>query len=247
MATLFISDLHLDAKHPKLTELFLIFLKTHARSADALYILGDLFEIWLGDDIPSSFAITIQQALYEYTASTNISTYFLAGNRDFLVGHTFAKQAGITLLPDPTVINLYGNQVLIKHGDDLCTQDRRHQYFRRLSRNTLINKMFLALPYSLREKMGTKIRVASQKRSPTLSQEIMDVTPHLVPQIMCQHRVYQFIHGHTHQPAIIYFPLNNRLANRIVLSDWGDYGNFLSVESDGSQRLVYFDQAGKPL
>jgi UDP-2,3-diacylglucosamine hydrolase len=247
MATLFISDLHLDASHPQLTNLFLIFLKTHAKSADALYILGDLFEIWLGDDEPSEFAVIIQQALHEHITTNQIPTYFLPGNRDFLVGKTFAQQTGIVLLSDPTIINLYGEPVLIKHGDDLCTQDSRHQYFRRISRNFLVKKAFLTLPCSIREKMGAKIRLASQKRSPTLIPEKMDVTPEVIPKLMQQHQVYQFIHGHTHQPAIIYFPLHDRLANRIVLSDWGNNGNFLKVEPDGSKRLIYFDHTGKPL
>lgn len=247
MATLFISDLHLDVAHPQLTDLFLIFLKTHAKNADALYILGDLFEIWLGDDEPSEFAITIQQALFEYITTNHIPTYFLPGNRDFLIGKTFAQQTGVILLSDPTIINLYGEFVLIKHGDDLCTQDRQHQYFRRITRNSLINKVFLSLPYSIRGKIGAKIRLTSQNRSPTLTQEKMDVATAVIPKLMQQHQVYHFIHGHTHQPAIVYFPLNNRMANRIVLSDWGNYGNFLKVESNSSKRLVYFDQTGKPL
>lgn len=239
MTTLFISDLHLDCKHPELAHLFEIFLQQHARGIDALYILGDFFEIWFGDDIQNDFQKQIIQRLKTYTDS-GIPTYFMVGNRDFLIGQQFANESGCILLADPSIIDLYGTATLLKHGDDLCSLDVKHQWYRRLTRNKLIQKLFLTLPRKTREDIGNGIREKSMQRVRQLDYNLLDATQEQIQAEFTKHKVTQFIHGHTHRPTIEYFQSQDKSVCRMVLSDWGKLGNYLLCEPNGTKRLVYF-------
>lgn len=237
MATLFISDLHLHSSRPKTTECFFNFLKNEAPKAEALYILGDFFEVWAGDDKFNEHDTSVIQALASFSKK-GIPTYFMHGNRDFLIGEHFAKQANCTLIPDPTVIDLYGKRVLLMHGDSLCTLDVSHQRFRRFSRNPIIRWLFLRFPRSLRAKVAGEIRAAS-KRSKTTSvskpkwdDKRYDVTQEAVEKALKKHKSFYLIHGHTHKPSIHNFNLNNTPAKRIVLGEWGGKGNMLVFEQD---------------
>lgn len=234
MTTLFISDLHLDEKEPQITELFLQFLKTQASKADALYILGDLFEVWIGDDEQSALQQTIQHALFELTRQ--VPVYFIHGNRDFLLGKQFAQAAGMTLLPEQTIIDLYGKKALIMHGDTLCTRDINYQNFRRKIRQPWIQKLFLCLPLSLRKKIASKLRQGSQQHTMHTQADIMDVTPEEVVSVMQNHQVDLLIHGHTHRANIH----QEKASTRIVLDAWHTHGNVLIYNKDHSFNLFNF-------
>lgn len=234
--TLFISDIHLEPSEAETSRLFLNFLSNQAIHADALYILGDLFEVWIGDDDTNSFIETIKKSLKNLTAN-KIPVYFIAGNRDFLLGSHFAKETGCQLLKDPTRIDLYGVPTLLMHGDSLCTADIRHQRFRRFSQNNFIKKLFLTTPLALRKKIANKIRNASKKRIGNMSAASMDVTSTAVKKIMEQYQVTKLIHGHTHQPKIHSLILNNTDGTRIVLGAWHEKGSVLICSSNGDTKL----------
>ncbi|MGE3920461.1 MAG: UDP-2,3-diacylglucosamine diphosphatase [Gammaproteobacteria bacterium] len=243
MPTLFISDLHLDQNNPHLTELFRVFLSEHARAIDALYIIGDLFQVWLGDDIADEYQRLMIKLIQDYTRS-GIPTYFMPGNRDFLIGQQFSHQTGCHLLTDPSLIDLYGQLTFVTHGDRLCTRDRAHQVFRLLSQNTLAKKIFLSLPAKYRQFLAGNIRKRSIKRKKDLAMEIMDITPEIIPIILDKFHVLNMIHGHTHRPAMEFFNHHEQEASRIVLSDWREKGNYLLCQANGVKELVYFDLSG---
>ncbi|MEE7566893.1 UDP-2,3-diacylglucosamine diphosphatase, partial [Xanthomonas sp. Kuri4-3] len=163
MTTLFISDLHLDPARPAITELFLRFLQDEARTAKALYILGDLFEAWIGDDTPSAAADAVAAALHAL-ADAGVPVYFMPGNRDFLVGADYARRAGFRILPDPCVIDLYGRPTLLMHGDLLCTDDTAYQAFRAQTRDPAFQAQFLSQPLAARVAFAQQARAASQTR-----------------------------------------------------------------------------------
>lgn len=230
MATLFISDLHLDDRRPETTALFLQFLRDEAESAEALYILGDLFEFWLGDDAPSKCAVKIASALSSLNKK-GVPCYFITGNRDFLLKNDYAKQAGMALLPDEYVVDLYGEQVLLMHGDSLCTDDIPYQQFRALVRNPAWQLDFLAKSPQERLQIALQARDASTDHKDNVDMEIMDVNPGEVIAAFERHGVHRMIHGHTHRPATHNLTAGGHPAQRIVLGDWYTQGSVLRVQA----------------
>ena len=234
MTTLFVSDLHLDPERPAITELFGRFLDGEARDADALYILGDLFEAWVGDDDPSE-AGSFVAARLKALADAGVPTYFIRGNRDFLLGDAYAKRAGMTILPDPAVILLQGEPTLILHGDLLCSDDTAYQQFRTQTRDPRWQAQFLAQPLAARLAFAAQARAASKARYGELqasgqSETITDVSPATVREWFARYGVRRMIHGHTHRPAI---HDEGGGATRIVLGDWYEQGSVLRASEDG--------------
>jgi UDP-2,3-diacylglucosamine hydrolase len=227
VTVLFISDLHLDEARSQIIEEFERFLRDDARSAQALYILGDLFESWIGDDDDSVLATSIAQALHE-TARSGVSIYFMHGNRDFLLGADYARRAGMTLLADPQVIDLDGERTLIMHGDTLCTDDVEYQKFRTLVRDPRWQAQFLAKPLAERRAFAAQARGESRKHTAMAKSEIMDVNAAAVISTMRAHGVRRLIHGHTHRPATHCFDLDGQAAERIVLGDWYEQSSVLT-------------------
>jgi len=239
MTTLFISDLHLDASRPAITELFLAFLRSEALEADALYILGDLFEAWIGDDTPSPAADAVAAALKE-VSDAGVPVYFIRGNRDFLLGEQYAARAGMRILPDPSVIDLYGTPVLLQHGDLLCTDDLPYQQFRAQTRDPAFQAQFLAQPLAARIAFAQKARDASQSRQSEMKQgdraqfeTVTDVAPAEVDATFIRFGVDTMIHGHTHRPAVHSLMAGGQARTRIVLGDWYEQGSVLRVTPDG--------------
>lgn len=231
--TYFISDLHLSADRPDITACFIRFLQNEAPGASALYILGDLFEAWIGDDDINPFTNQIANALREL-ANTGTPIWFIHGNRDFLLGKRYAKRSGMTLLPENHVIDLYGTPTLIMHGDELCTMDVAYQQFRRKARGWWWPRMIKMLPLSVRRRIAEKGRQTSATNKSQLNQTIMDVTPDEVLQVMAAANVTQLIHGHTHRPAVHNLTIQQQnqqkqSAQRIVLGDWYTQGSVLKV------------------
>ena len=225
--TLFISDLHLDESRPQIVELFKQFLRGEARRADALYILGDLFESWIGDDDDGALAGEVAADLAA-VRDAGVAAFFMHGNRDFLLGADYAARAGITLLHDPTVIELDGERTLLMHGDTLCTDDAAYQDFRAVVRNPDWQKQFGARPLAERRAFAAQARAESLKHTANSSAEIMDVNQAAVVAIMREHGVRRLIHGHTHRPATHEFELDGHSAERIVLGDWYEQGSVLT-------------------
>lgn len=232
MTVLFISDLHLSPSHPEITHCFLRFLKEDALNASALYVLGDLFEAWIGDDDDTPLHSDVANAFRALTDS-GVPVYFIHGNRDFLIGKRFANAAGITLLPEQQVIDLFGEPTLIMHGDTLCIQDEAYQNYRKKVHNPLIQWLFFRLPLSLRRRVGEKLRAGSAKSNQAKSQDIMDVDQDEVIRVMQTQQVSRLIHGHTHRPDIHSLRVNGKPAQRIVLGDWYSQGSVLTCTEAG--------------
>ncbi len=232
MFTYFISDLHLSGERPDIIKLFRDFLHDQATQAEALYILGDLFEVWIGDDaVPSDMEPVIAD-LSALTAS-GVPVFVMAGNRDFLMGKKFEKSSGCTLLNDPTTINLYGTSTLLMHGDTLCTDDVDYQQFRSQVRDPAWQSDFLDKPAEERLAISKHARQESIKRTSEKSEVIMDVNPQAVEKMFRQHRILQIIHGHTHRPAVHELVIDNKTVKRIVLGDWYSQTSLLKVDADG--------------
>lgn len=225
MATLFISDLHLDASRPQIVETFERFVHDEAAKTCALYILGDLFESWIGDDDDDAVATRVADALA--TLRGRVPVYFMHGNRDFLVGEQFAQRAGMTLLDDPTIIDLGGERTLLMHGDTLCTDDADYQRFRSVVREPAWQAQFLAKPLPERRAFAAQARGESRKQTAMKAAEIMDVNAEAVRAAMRAHGVRRLIHGHTHRPATHRFELDGAPAERIVLGDWYEQSSCL--------------------
>lgn len=234
--TLFISDLHLDPNEPKVTDAFCRFLTHQASEADALYILGDFFEAWVGDDDLTEYHQHIIHTLRQFTRQ-NIPVYFMHGNRDFLIGKKFVKMTGVQLIPDPTLIQLYGKPILLLHGDSLCILDSKHQKSRRIMHNKLCQKAVLLLPLSYRRKVGRRIRERSYQRNQNIADNIMDVADIEVTRVMTANKTQLMIHGHTHRPAIHELTIANQPAQRIVLGAWHQGGTILKYKSNGEHQL----------
>lgn len=232
MKTYFISDLHLCPQRPDMTAALLTFLNDDACAADALYILGDLFEFWIGDDEQNPLQQQIEQALFRLSQQ-HVAIYFIHGNRDFLLGQAFAKRAGITLLSDPCVINLYGQRVLLSHGDQFCTLDESYQRFRRFTSLKWLQKLFLTLPLKWRLRVANAMRQQSQQGNRQKSQQLMDVTAEAVQRALQSHDCQVLIHGHTHRPGVHPFEHNQKNCQRIVLGDWFEQGSFLIASANG--------------
>ncbi|THG81662.1 UDP-2,3-diacylglucosamine diphosphatase [Pseudomonas sp. A-1] len=232
MSVLFIADLHLEAERPDIVRAFLHFLDTRAAQAEALYILGDFFEVWVGDDGMDDFQRSIASALRRLSdAGTRI--YLMHGNRDFLIGRHFCREAGCTLLREGSVVELYGEPVLLLHGDSLCTRDESYQRLRKRLRNPLSLWLLRNLPLATRHKLARKLRDASRMRTREKAADIIDVTPEVVPQVMAERRVRTLIHGHTHRPAVHRLLVDGHNAQRIVLGDWDRQGWALEVDAQG--------------
>ena len=235
MHTLFISDLHLDDRRPETTALLQKFLVDEAVDADALYILGDLFEFWLGDDVPSNSALEVADALSRLTAS-GVPCYFMHGNRDFLLQEAYAKLAGMELLPEEYVVDLYGERILLMHGDSLCTDDLAYQQLRKLVRNPAWQQDTLSKTPQERLQMALQLRDASAEHKGHEAMSIMDVNQAAVDSAFERHDVLRMIHGHTHRPATHDLLVRGQSARRIVLGDWYTQGSVLKVKP-GSYEL----------
>lgn len=245
MFTLFISDLHLSEHTDQLTEWFLKLLATYAKQADALYILGDLFEVWIGDDEQTAYNNGISRALKELSLTTPI--YFIAGNRDFMLGEDYAKRAGLTLLADPTVINLYQRPTLLTHGDFLCSQDKHHIAFRRFTQKSWVQKALLSLPLAWRYKLAKGLREKSKLRTQRLDASYMDIDQQALIEMMRCYKVSQLLHGHTHRPSIAEFCLDGQRVRHAVLSDWDERGHVLIYHHDHRLRLCTLDKVTSSL
>ena len=237
MATLFISDLHLDPSRPHITRLFRAFVNGEARTAEALYILGDLFEAWVGDDDPSDTGEFVAAHLAALSGR-GVPVYFMHGNRDFLLGADYARRAGMQLLADPTVIDLHGRRALLMHGDTLCTGDLAYQQFRMQTRDPAWQARFLSQPLGARLAFAQQARAASQARQGDLRdagtmETITDVAPGAVHDAFLGHGVDLLIHGHTHRPAVHALDVDGRACTRIVLGDWYEQGSVLRADRDG--------------
>jgi UDP-2,3-diacylglucosamine hydrolase len=241
---LLISDLHLEEQRPDITQAFLDLLTGRARTAKALYILGDFFEAWIGDDAMSPFQRSICQALRDLSDS-GTEIFLMHGNRDFMLGQAFCKAAGCTLLNDPSVIPMNGEPVLLMHGDSLCTRDEAYMRLRRYLRHPLTLWILRHLPLRTRHKLARKLRSESRAQTRMKANDIVDVTPEEVPRIMSQYGVRTLIHGHTHRPAIHKLQVNDQTAQRIVLGDWDLQGWALQVDEQGF-NLAAFDFVPHP-
>jgi UDP-2,3-diacylglucosamine hydrolase len=236
---LLISDLHLEEERPDITRAFLDLLGGRARSAQALYILGDFFEVWIGDDAMTPYQRSICQALRELSDS-GTQVFLMHGNRDFMLGKAFCKAAGATLLKDPSVVDFYGEPVLLMHGDSLCTRDEAYMRMRRYLRNPVSLWILRHLPLRTRHKLARKLRNESRAQTRMKANDIVDVTPDEVPRIMQEFKVRTLVHGHTHRPAIHKLQIGDQAAKRIVLGDWDRQGWALQVDEQGFQ-LAAFD------
>lgn len=232
MTTLFISDLHLDDRRPQSTAWLMEFLQTEAVDADALYILGDLFEFWLGDDVPTPCGQQVAEALSRLD-DLGVPVFFQHGNRDFLIRQTYANQAGMTLLPEELVVDLYGEEVLVMHGDSMCTDDVPYQQFRSLVRDRDWQDDFLSKTPPERLQIAMQARDASAEHKGNVSMDIMDVNQKQVIAALSRHEVTKMIHGHTHRPAIHKLNLGGVAGQRIVLGDWYAKPSVLRVSPQG--------------
>ncbi|MDH3614355.1 MAG: UDP-2,3-diacylglucosamine diphosphatase [Gammaproteobacteria bacterium] len=232
MTTLFISDLHLEADRPDIGEQFLKFLKTDASEADDLYILGDLFEAWVGDDDPNTHYFTIKRALRKLVDG-GIPVYFMHGNRDFMIGGGFANETGVKILKDPCKVSMYGQKVLLSHGDKLCTDDVQYQKIRKMTRDPEWQATMRAKPLKDRLRMAAEARRQSLEQTLNLSMNIMDVNQKAVAEVIRKNNVDVLLHGHTHRPGVHTVDLGNRKAKRIVLGDWYTQGSVVRWDSRG--------------
>ena len=224
--TLFISDLHLDSARPAIIAALAAFLK-NSTDADALYILGDLFEVWVGDDDDSPLAGEVTTLLREFTA-TGTPLYLMEGNRDFLLGQAFCDAVGAKLIQDPSVIDLYGTPTLLMHGDSLCTGDPEYMAFRATARSPAWQAELMAQSLAERRALATHLRSVSKEASSNKAEDIMDVTPSEVDRVMAEAGVTRLIHGHTHRPA----RHSVSAGERIVLGDWHDQGWVIEARPD---------------
>jgi UDP-2,3-diacylglucosamine hydrolase len=234
--TYFIADLHLSESRPDISACFLRFLERDAIEAEKLYILGDLFEAWVGDDDDSPFLKTIADALTKLS-QTGTKIYYIHGNRDFLIGKRYAKKANMKLLPEVDTINLYGQHVVIMHGDTLCTRDVDYQVFRKKSRSWWWQAAIKSLPLFVRKKIAANYRKKSASATSVKSQEIMDVTESEVIECLQKYQSQLLIHGHTHRPAVHQVSANGKSAQRIVLGDWYEQGAWLKVSKNSIELL----------
>ncbi|CDL83199.1 UDP-2,3-diacylglucosamine diphosphatase [Xenorhabdus szentirmaii] len=238
MSTLLIADLHLSEQEPAITAGFLRFLREEAIHAERLYILGDFFNYWIGDDDPNPFHTKIAKALYELKQK-GIPCYFIHGNRDFLLGSRFAKESGLILLPQETVLELYDKRILILHGDTLCTDDIGYQQYRKRVHTPWIQRLFLLLPLFIRLKIAAKMRAGSQSANSKKSEEIMDVNQQAVVECFKKYQVDWIIHGHTHRPAIHDMNVDDKTVYRGVLGAWHEQGSMFKVTKT-SVELISF-------
>ncbi len=237
MAVVFASDVHLEPGRADISERFFRFLELQAGQADALYLLGDLFEAWVGDDDDDDFAKMVPRKL-RALSNSGVAVYFMHGNRDFLVGERFAKDSGCQLLADPTRLELYGETLLLSHGDSLCTDDLGYQAFREEVRDPQWQKRFLAQPLAQRREFARHARDASAQYQQRQPPEIGDVNQRAVEALMTEQRVTVLLHGHTHRPAVHDFTLPDGVAaRRIVLGAWYEQGSMVRWDENGIELM----------
>ncbi len=236
MTRLFASDLHLDPAREEITRQFTDFLAGPAREAQALYLLGDLFEAWLGDDAPDPVGAAVADALAALSAA-GVAVFVMQGNRDFLLGEAFCRRAGARFLPDPVVLTLGAQRVLVTHGDALCTGDASYQRLRSLMRDPAVQRAFLSLPLERRRVIAAEARAGSRAHLAQADEYITDVSQEAVEQVMRRAGVSLLLHGHTHRPGVHHFALDGRECTRIVLGDWHREGSVLRWDEDGYELL----------
>ncbi|WP_025733914.1 UDP-2,3-diacylglucosamine diphosphatase [Carnimonas nigrificans] len=219
MTTLFIADLHLSPSHPDLTQAFYDYLEYRAAEAATLYIIGDLFDYWIGDDAMGDFEHEVAAKIAAY-ADTGKDVYFIHGNRDFLIGEAFANEAHLTLLDDPSLIMLGDVPVLLAHGDAMCTDDEQYMEFRAMMRNPQWQQQALEMPIEARQAIAEQFRADSSDANANKPQNIMDVNQQAVAELMGEYQVRTLIHGHTHRPEVHDFDVNGELMRRYVVGDW---------------------------
>ncbi len=241
--TRFVADLHLDAARPEILGQFRAFLDATPGDVEALYVLGDLFEHWVGDDAPSDGLELVLDALRRLTRRTPV--YVQPGNRDFLLGQGFEARTGCRLLPDAVVMDLYGVSTLLLHGDTLCTDDVRYQRYRRVVRHRLVTGLVRRLPLGLRLRLARGMRRTSHRELARKPSSIMDVNQDAVLQALQRHGVRRLIHGHTHRPGIHRVETAGGPAERFVLGDWYAHGSMLECRP-GRCELLQLDPAGLP-
>ena len=234
MTTLFISDLHIDAARPAINAQFLDFLRSEAKDAAALYILGDLFESWIGDDAPDAAQASSIAGLRELTDG-GVPCFVMHGNRDFLLSSQFCNASGAKLLPDPLVVTLYGEPVLVMHGDALCTDDRAYQRLRATVRDADWQRRFLTLSIEARRALAGAARAGSQAHTAAMEYAITDVNADSVAMALRAAGTSTLLHGHTHRPAIHALEVDGRPRTRIVLGDWYDQGSVLRWDHNGPE------------
>lgn len=234
MTILFISDLHLDADAPAIAEQFLEFLGNEATGADALYILGDLFESWVGDDDPNPHFAGIKRHI-RILADTGVPVFFMHGNRDFMIGEAFAAETGVEILNDPHVIKIQGEQVLLSHGDAYCTDDVEYQAIRKMTRDPQWKAMMLAKSVEERLAFAAQARATSLAHGGAANEEILDVNAGAIEQAMTEAGVTLMLHGHTHRPAIHDITVGGQPSKRIVLGDWYEQGSVVRWDENGPQ------------
>ena len=232
MTTLFISDLHLEAARPDIGDQFLEFLETEAAGSEALYILGDLFESWIGDDDPNIHYAQMKSAIRSLT-NDGVPVYFMHGNRDFMIGERFAADTGVTILPDPQVVDLYGENVLLSHGDAWCTDDLQYQQIRAMTRDPQWQAMMLQKSLAERQAIAAAARAESVQHGQSIDMAISDVNPEAVQAAMLEHDVVTILHGHTHRPAVHDLRVADKDAKRIVLGDWYEQGSVVRWDANG--------------
>jgi UDP-2,3-diacylglucosamine hydrolase len=234
VATLFISDLHIDASRPAIIGQFLSFLEAEAKKAEALYILGDLFESWIGDDAPDAAQSAAIAGLRALTLS-GVPCFVMHGNRDFLLSTQFCRMSGAHLLPDPAIVTLYGEAVLVMHGDALCTDDRAYQRLRATVRDADWQRQFLDLSIEARRALAGAARAGSQAHTAAMENVITDVNPDSVARALRVAGTATLLHGHTHRPAIHALEVDGKPRTRIVLGDWYHQGSVLRWNQDGPE------------
>jgi UDP-2,3-diacylglucosamine hydrolase len=234
MSVLFVSDIHLSPERPAIVRAFLDFLSQPHTETEALYILGDLFEAWIGDDDPSEMALNVKNAL-KALSEKGVKLYVQRGNRDFTLGKNFASQTGAQLLDDEHVIDYFGLTALVMHGDSLCTDDLDYQKFRRKSRHPIYLWCLIHLPLKIRQNIASNWRRQSAAANSNKASEIMDVNPQAVIEVMSKHNVSTLIHGHTHRPDTHHIDIGRR----IVLGDWDQKGWYLTLNEQGLNQTSF--------
>ncbi|MBD1390302.1 UDP-2,3-diacylglucosamine diphosphatase [Neiella sp. HB171785] len=235
--TYLLSDMHVTEQRPDITQTLLDFLAGPAKQADAVYLLGDVFDYWVGDDYRTDTIDQVKAALAALSAA-GVALYFIAGNRDFLIGRRFSKETGVTILPEHSVVDLYGQSALLMHGDTLCTLDVDYQKFRRKSRSWWWPLLMLRLPLKVRTRIAENMKKQSKSAKSEKSMTIMDVTQTEVERQMTLHQSRLLIHGHTHRQAIHSLDIDGKQGRRIVLGDWFKQGNVLACTDDGEIRFI---------
>ena len=240
--TYFISDLHLDPLRPHLFKLFHDFVEKIRDDAKALYILGDLFEFWIGDDIIDSpigkpYLPVIEQL--RSLSDQGVEIYFIQGNRDFLIGKKFMQSIGGKLLPDHQIIDLYGTKILLMHGDTLCTDDKGYQLMRKIFRLWIVQKIYLSMSPEKRSQKAGQVRKKTSQSIKQKSETIMDVNQLAVEKCIKSGGVSFLIHGHTHRPAVHDVLINSKQNKRIVLGDWGEKWSYLEWTAAGNYQLNF--------